>query len=409
MNDWEDEVEEDNANDLKYSDFFEVQGKQERRVRPSWKDSMDIQNDDEEEYMEEGVEEDVEMDLIENEKVQQESRDISKDLFSNEEVATQEQSTFEIQQSLMMAKISQLESENLGEKKWTLRGEVSSKARPLNSLLQEDIETEQVGKPVPVIDEESTSALDEIIIQRIKDHAFDDVVRKLASAEAEVGKQRRAELDGEKSNLSLSQLYESEYAKQTQSASTPAALTEREKKINEQHVEIDALLHTLFTSLDTLANFYYTPPTASLELVVAPQQNVPAILMEDVIPSMVSDGTLLAPKEVYDTTVGKSQEELDQRDKRVLRLKAKRAAAKKRTVETQKKERLDAAKGGKETSQAGAVKQLMRHANVTIISKDGKGAPSKSKGQKSDKANIISREGRVHPEKIKHRSEMLRL
>jgi len=42
--------------------------------------------------------------------------------------------------------IHQLEEENLGEKHWTLKGEVSSKSRPLNSLLEEDLDYEHATK-----------------------------------------------------------------------------------------------------------------------------------------------------------------------------------------------------------------------------------------------------------------------
>lgn len=41
--------------------------------------------------------------------------------------------------------------------------------RPVNSLLEEDLEFERVVKPVPVVTEESVSSLEELIKMRILD------------------------------------------------------------------------------------------------------------------------------------------------------------------------------------------------------------------------------------------------
>jgi U3 small nucleolar RNA-associated protein MPP10 len=46
--------------------------------------------------------------------------------------------------------IAELEGQAIGPKDWTLLGEASSRARPENSLLEEDLDFEQVGKVVPV-------------------------------------------------------------------------------------------------------------------------------------------------------------------------------------------------------------------------------------------------------------------
>jgi U3 small nucleolar RNA-associated protein MPP10 len=48
-------------------------------------------------------------------------------------------------------------------------GEASSRARPENSLLEENLEFEQVGKVVPVVTEERVKSLEEVIKARIRD------------------------------------------------------------------------------------------------------------------------------------------------------------------------------------------------------------------------------------------------
>lgn len=53
--------------------------------------------------------------------------------------------------------------------------------RPVNSLLEEYVEFDHGSKPVPVITQASTRSLEDIIKRRIKDEAFDDVVRKVST------------------------------------------------------------------------------------------------------------------------------------------------------------------------------------------------------------------------------------
>jgi U3 small nucleolar RNA-associated protein MPP10 len=84
-------------------------------------------------------------------------------------IDTPDLSTHEKRQIALRAQIAQLESDVVGPKDWTLLGEASSRARPENSLLEENLEFEQVGKVVPVITEESVKTLEELIKSRIRD------------------------------------------------------------------------------------------------------------------------------------------------------------------------------------------------------------------------------------------------
>jgi U3 small nucleolar RNA-associated protein MPP10 len=65
--------------------------------------------------------------------------------------------------------ITALEQENVAEREWTMRGEVNARARPQNSLLEENLEFEQAAKVVPVVTEESSQSLEDRIKQRIID------------------------------------------------------------------------------------------------------------------------------------------------------------------------------------------------------------------------------------------------
>lgn len=80
-----------------------------------------------------------------------------------------ELSTHEKTQQALRRQIAELEQQVIGPKDWTLMGEASAKSRPENSLLEEDLDFEQVGKVVPVVTEESVKTLEDMIKIRIRD------------------------------------------------------------------------------------------------------------------------------------------------------------------------------------------------------------------------------------------------
>jgi U3 small nucleolar ribonucleoprotein component len=60
-----------------------------------------------------------------------------------------------------------LEQENIDQKHWTLMGEATSRSRPLNSLLEEDLEFEHASRAAPVITEEKVKSIEDLIKARI--------------------------------------------------------------------------------------------------------------------------------------------------------------------------------------------------------------------------------------------------
>jgi U3 small nucleolar RNA-associated protein MPP10 len=95
-------------------------------------------------------------------------------------------STHELRQLRLKKKIKKMEQEAVGQveglekdgrKMWQMKGEITAVDRPENSLLQEHLEYDTVSKQAPVITEQVSKRLEDIIMHRIKDQAYDDVQR----------------------------------------------------------------------------------------------------------------------------------------------------------------------------------------------------------------------------------------
>lgn len=139
-------------------------------------------------------------------------------------------------------KIAALESQITGEKPWQLRGEVTAKSRPVNSLLFEDVNYEQNIK-APKITPETTESLEELIKQRIRDNKYDDPIRKTKPT-LSTSTSRQVEVSSEKSKVGLAQLYEQQLIAQTSV-----------KKLKDgPEKEAEDKLHALFRKLDALSD-----------------------------------------------------------------------------------------------------------------------------------------------------------
>ncbi|XP_053619143.1 U3 small nucleolar ribonucleoprotein protein MPP10 [Plodia interpunctella] len=232
----------------------------------------------------------------------------------------EKKSEFEQRQQRLQQTIARLEEKSLKEAPWQLKGEVDAAKRPQNSLLEEVVDFDMTSRPPPLITEQTTLTLEDIIKQRVKDKAWDDVEKKEKPVDDQLSFRKTKIIDQSKSKLSLAQVYEAEYLKQKQALSGEV----EEEKEPESHTEIRESMSKLFAKLNALCNYHYTPkaPQAEVKIVT----NTPAISMEEVAPVATSDAALLAPEEVKKKQKGDliSKEERTQTDKNRERRKKKK-------------------------------------------------------------------------------------
>ncbi|XP_019687518.1 U3 small nucleolar ribonucleoprotein protein MPP10 isoform X2 [Felis catus] len=292
------------SRNLKYKDFFDPVESDED-LASVHDDELDPKEEDEEiaEEEEESISETDEDDDFEESEDSKQHKETSKrvtfalpDDEENEDTnilniqkdSDEVKSSFEKRQEKMNEKIASLEKELLEKKPWQLQGEVTAQKRPENSLLEETLHFDHAVRMAPVITEETTLQLEDIIKQRIRDQAWDDVVRKEKPKEDAYEYKKRLTLDHEKSKLSLAEIYEQEYIKLNQQKTA--------EEENPEHKEIQKMMDSLFLKLDALSNFHFIPKPPVPEIKVV--SNLPAITMEEVAPVSVSDAALLAPEEV---------------------------------------------------------------------------------------------------------------
>lgn len=240
--------------------------------------------------------------------------DVRRDLFedlsdnSDEEDALSEvsagdpksrRSAHERRQAKLAEEIRKMESELVAKRAWTLSGEASASARPMNSLLEEALDFEHAGKPIPVITEEVSEEIEDLVKRRIIAGEFDQVVKRRPNADVPADIRRGlVELDDTKAKQSLAELYEEEHVKNTNPDSYVSA---KDEKLRKEEKEIEAMWKDVSAKLDSLSSWHYKPKPAAPSLTVV--ADVATVSMEDAQPTTaqgVSGGqSMIAPQEVY--------------------------------------------------------------------------------------------------------------
>ncbi|XP_033616946.1 U3 small nucleolar ribonucleoprotein protein MPP10 [Fukomys damarensis] len=298
------------------------------------------------------------------------------DVLNVKEDSDEIKSSFEKRQEKMNEKIASLEKELLEKKPWQLQGEVTAQKRPENSLLEETLHFDHAVRMAPVITEETTFQLEDIIKQRIRDQAWDDVVRKEKPKEDAFEYKKRLTLDHEKSKLSLAEIYEQEYIKLNQ-VRRPVRQSYYYEKNQEKRKSI-------FLKLDALSNFHFIPKPPVPEIKVV--SNLPAITMEEVAPVSVSDAALLAPEEIKEKNKAgdlKTAAEKTATDKKRERRKKKyqkRLKIKEKEKRRKSLEKSNSHQSGKHSKAVASekLKQMTKTGKASLLKDEGKDKALKS-------------------------------
>lgn len=375
------EFDEEVGDDTKFNDFFAAP-KKTKANKPKKSSKKESKFDG--------------FDLkVDNDEYEEAMKSVRKDLFAEddeeeEEVDAKENlSTFEKQQREIMKQIEQLENENISHKSWQVKGEAKGRERPENSLLEADLDFERSAKPVPVITQESTETLEDMIRRRIKAADFDDIPRRVPDSLPEFRPSKLVDVQETKSQKSLAELYEEDHLKESNPEAYVSAETEKQQ---ESHKEIKDLWTKLSRTLDTLSSWTYTPkaPKPTISIVA----NTAAIAMEEAQPTAMATESSLAPQEIYQPEasskrevvgynglpVAKSEMSREERKRERRKHKAKKAKILQERDDQQK------VKAQKEGSKA-QIMETLKKGNVTII--DKKGAKRDISGNlKKDKAAL---------------------
>ncbi|OBT96704.1 U3 snoRNP protein [Pseudogymnoascus verrucosus] len=302
----------DNTNDILYKDFFQPPArkvtkaeKQASYLARQEKKAKALPADDEQDV--ERAMADVRRDLFDDEE-----EDRSEDDLSDVDAADPKsrRSAHERRQAKLAEEIRRLEAASVQKREWTLSGEARAADRPQNSLLEQDLDFERTGKPVPVITAEVSESIEELIKRRIIAQEFDEVIRRRPDSDSVPDNARRGafELEDTKAQQSLAEMYEEEHVKNN---NPDTYMSKADDKLKKQHLEIEGLWKDVCGKLDALSSWHYKPkpPAPSLTVVA----DVATVNMEDAQPTMASGITgadsMLAPQEIY--KAGKDKNSVD--------------------------------------------------------------------------------------------------
>ncbi|KAJ9479518.1 U3 small nucleolar RNA-associated protein MPP10 [Pseudozyma hubeiensis] len=336
------------------------------------------------------------------------ARRVTGDLFADsddEEDAKDKLSTHEKRVAALKEEIARLEDENVGKKDWTLMGEAGSRARPQDSLLEQDLEFERAAKVTPQVTEEMTESIEDLIKRRILDRNFDDVIRRREVEALPFLPSRLLELSDSKSAKSLAELYEEEYqAARGADGEDGAPVAEADAKLAKEHEEIGQLYDDIFNKLDALSNAHFTPkaPKATIQTLT----NAPSVSMESALPATSSSSTMLAPEEVYErsrhsTAMDGAKSEMTPEEKQRLHNKLRQEKRQRNDKIQDTRKALEQSglvrskKVNEKEEKQQALKKLVGNRGVSVIGKEanavgagtGKNAKNKGKGKSNGVAS----------------------
>jgi U3 small nucleolar RNA-associated protein MPP10 len=313
--------DDSNSNNLMYADFFDQPSRRLKKSKTKLRLTSKMPLTQDSELRADDYEPDY------NDNLERTITAVHRDLFSEEsepegDITTNDpdKSNHERRKAAILAQIRELEALNISARPWTLSGEATARDRPINGILEEDLDFERTGKPLPVITAETSEEIEQLIKRRILASEFDEVRRRRPDEVLFSQSTRRGRLDDVDLDVApkkgLAEMYEEEHLRRTD----PNHVDQKKEKINKEHAEIEILWKDIVTKLDSLASWRYKPKPA--EITVSVRSDAPAMRLEDARPSGASGdvGSLgqLAPQEIYKPGEIKEQGKLVTRGGAVL-------------------------------------------------------------------------------------------
>ena len=201
-------------------------------------------------------------DLNDDHSMGEESEDGKKQLFADDSQDEEEQamqatglrlSSYERQKQKMLTHARSLESENVQDKAWTLKGEVSARLRPENSLLEEDLEFDFQAVPPPSITTDVTESIEDIIRRRIKERLFDNPVAPVSEElkdQATQMREKRQKIALElQERTNLGDVYEKDFLRGKGEAALEDTL---DPKLKSKYKELNDLYEKIAHTVDGL-------------------------------------------------------------------------------------------------------------------------------------------------------------
>ncbi|KAL4489482.1 hypothetical protein ABPG72_002778 [Tetrahymena utriculariae] len=315
------EVEEELGSDYELDDGDSMMGEGENGFKFKGKDDYD-----------EMEEEEGEDDNKENEKLREQDYDAEDEIFDLErehEINQENKKDEDMEKLKNDDEIDRLEKRLIDEKVWLLKGEANAKHRPVNSLLDQEVDFRKNIKVTQEIDEKYNKNLEAIIKQRILDEAYDDRQKINIEQNFKETFNSFAEISKEQSKLGLGELYEQDFKN---SLGLPSNNKEDKLKL-----EIHNLFKEVCYKLDALSNLSFTPKPITQQAQIT--TNVPSLKHEERIPITVSQAETQRPEEVFDKkkqVTHQSKVEMTHEEKQTER-RQKKSAQRQRNKEKEKK------------------------------------------------------------------------
>ncbi|KAH8602165.1 U3 small nucleolar ribonucleoprotein complex, subunit Mpp10 [Bisporella sp. PMI_857] len=311
--DGEDDDDDENTNGIFYRDFFEPPprkaSKGERQANYLARQARKPKVVDKEDEIAdlERAKAAVSRDLFDDFSDMENSEDALSDVDPADPKSRR--SAHERRQAKVKEEIRRLEAASVAKRDWALSGEARAGERPLDSLIETDLDFEHVGKTVPEVTAEVNEDIESLIKRRILAQEFDEVIKRRPDSLGTSSTRRGAyELDDGKPKQSLAEMYEEEHVKLN---NPDTYVSKADEKLQKEEKEIEGLWKDVSAKLDALSSWHYKPKPAAPSLTIV--GDVATISMEDAQPTTaagVGGGeSMLAPQEIY--TAGKDKDAIE--------------------------------------------------------------------------------------------------